>query len=80
MFSGTDQNCSLSTTGQVLLRLSVGIAIVVLFFKERKDSYFKWMWLAVLMKFAFYPPAVLWADVHQWQQAHLQWLQLLWQM
>lgn len=41
----------------------MGIITVVLFFVNRKDKFFKWMWLAVLLSFAFYIPVVLWADV-----------------
>lgn len=41
----------------------LGIVIIILFFKERNDKYFRWMWLAVLLSFAFYIPVVLWADV-----------------
>lgn len=41
----------------------MGIITVVLWFKKRDDKYFKWLWLAVLLSFAFYIPVVLWADV-----------------
>lgn len=41
----------------------IGLIMVVLFFKERKCTFFKWMWIAILMSFAFYIPVVLWADV-----------------
>lgn len=41
----------------------LGLLVVVLFFVMRKDKYFRWMWLAVLLSFAFYLPVVLWADV-----------------
>lgn len=40
----------------------LGLIIVILFFKERSDQYFKWMWLAITFSFAFYIPVVLWAD------------------
>lgn len=41
----------------------MGLIMVVLFFSKRKDKAFKWMWLAILLSFAFYIPVVLWADV-----------------
>lgn len=41
----------------------MGIITVVLFFKQRNDKPFKWMWLAITLSFAFYIPVVLWADV-----------------
>lgn len=42
----------------------MGLIVVCLFFKERNDEPFKWMWLAVTLSFAFYIPVVLWSDVH----------------
>lgn len=42
----------------------MGLITVVLFFKERQDQFFKWMWLAVLLSFGFYIPVVLWADMN----------------
>lgn len=41
----------------------MGIITVVLFFLQRGDKPFRWMWLAVTLSFAFYIPVVLWADV-----------------
>lgn len=41
----------------------LGILMVVLFFMKREDKVFKWMWLAILLSFAFYIPVVLWADI-----------------
>lgn len=43
----------------------MGILIIILFFnsaRERKDSAFKFMWLTIVLSFAFYIPVVLWAD------------------
>lgn len=42
----------------------LGLIMVVLFFGKRDDRPFKWMWLAILLSFAFYIPVVLWADVN----------------
>lgn len=42
----------------------IGIIMIVLYFIQRKDKAYKWMWLAILLSFAFYLPVVLWADVH----------------
>lgn len=40
----------------------LGIIIIILFFKAAKnDKYFKWLWLGVLLSFAFYLPVVLFA-------------------
>lgn len=41
----------------------IGIIMIILYFKERKDSAFKWMWLAITLSFAFYIPVVLWSDL-----------------
>lgn len=41
----------------------LGLLIVVLFFRKKNDRFFRWMWLAVLLSFAFYLPVVLWTDV-----------------
>lgn len=44
----------------------LGLLIIVLFYKEAKkqrDSAFKWMWLTIVLSFAFYIPVVLWAEV-----------------
>ena len=43
----------------------MGLLIIVLFFrksKEQNDRDFRWMWLTILLSFAFYIPVVLWAD------------------
>lgn len=43
----------------------MGILIIVLFFnsaREQKDIAFKFMWLTIVLSFAFYIPVVLWAD------------------
>lgn len=41
----------------------MGLMMVVLYFTERSDRQYRWMWLAVALSFAFYLPVVLWADV-----------------
>ena len=44
----------------------MGLLIIVLFYKsakENKDPSFRWMWLTIVLSFAFYIPVVLWADV-----------------
>lgn len=41
----------------------MGLIMVALFFSKREDKAFKWMWLAILLSFAFYVPVVLWANV-----------------
>lgn len=43
----------------------MGILIIILFYqsaKEHKDTAFKFMWLTIVLSFAFYVPVVLWAD------------------
>lgn len=45
----------------------IGILIVILFYKSAKqtgDKSFKYMWLTIVLSFAFYIPVVLWADVN----------------
>lgn len=45
----------------------MGIIIIVLFFKsaqEHRDDSFRFMWLTIVLSFAFYIPVVLWADVN----------------
>lgn len=42
----------------------MGLIMVCLFFVQREDVAFKWMWLAITLSFAFYIPVVLWSDVH----------------
>jgi hypothetical protein len=45
----------------------LGIVIIVLFYKKAKekgDRAFRFLWLAVLLSFAFYIPVVLWADFY----------------
>lgn len=45
----------------------LGIIVIVLFFKsaqEHKDGSFRFMWLTIVLSFAFYVPVVLWADVN----------------
>lgn len=41
----------------------LGLIMVALFFSKRSDKTWRWMWLAILLSFAFYLPVVLWADV-----------------
>lgn len=41
----------------------MGLITVILYFINKSDKFFKWMWLAVLLSFGFYIPVVLWADV-----------------
>ena len=44
----------------------VGLLIIALFYKSAKESNdqsFHWMWLTIVLSFAFYIPVVLWADV-----------------
>ena len=41
----------------------IGLIMVILYFKQRSDKDFKWMWLAIALSFAFYFPVVLWSDV-----------------
>ena len=42
----------------------IGAIMVALYYKQRSDEPFKWMWLAITLSFLFYLPVVLWADVH----------------
>ncbi|MGL6174635.1 MAG: hypothetical protein ACRC1P_08525 [Cellulosilyticaceae bacterium] len=45
----------------------MGIIIIVLFYKsakEHNDKSFKFMWLTIVLSFAFYIPVVLWADIN----------------
>lgn len=41
----------------------MGLIMIVLFFKQKSDADYKWMWLAITLSFVFYMPVVLWADV-----------------
>lgn len=41
----------------------MGILMIVLFFRKRSDRAFKWLWLAILLSFAFYIPVVLWSEI-----------------
>lgn len=41
----------------------LGLVMVMLFFQQRGDKPYQWMWLAITLSFAFYIPVVLWADV-----------------
>lgn len=45
----------------------LGVLIIVLFYRSAKaqqDRAFRWMWLTIVLSFAFYIPVVLWADVY----------------
>lgn len=44
----------------------LGLLIIVLFYKSAKETHdkaFRWMWLTIVLSFAFYIPVVLWAHV-----------------
>lgn len=44
----------------------LGLVSIVLFYRSAKqqgDRAFRWMWLTIVLSFAFYIPVVLWADV-----------------
>lgn len=45
----------------------IGLIIIILFYKgakENNDISFKYMWLTIVLSFAFYIPVVLWAEVN----------------
>lgn len=45
----------------------LGLLVIVLFYRSAKaqqDHAFRWMWLTIVLSFAFYIPVVLWADVY----------------
>ena len=53
-------------TGTFRLRFYQGLLVIVLFYqaaKKHQDRAFRWMWLTIVLSFAFYIPVVLWADV-----------------
>lgn len=41
----------------------MGIVMIVLYYKRRSDKPYRFMWLAIMLSFAFYIPVVLWADI-----------------
>ena len=44
----------------------LGLLMIVLFYRSaraQQDCAFRWMWLTIVLSFAFYIPVVLWADV-----------------
>lgn len=44
----------------------MGLLIIVLFYQSAKksnDKSFRWMWLTIVLSFAFYIPVVMWVDV-----------------
>lgn len=45
----------------------MGLIIIVLFYKKAKEAHdhsFRYMWLTIVLSFAFYIPVVLWADIN----------------
>lgn len=45
----------------------MGLLIIILFYrsaKDKADQDFRWMWLTIVLSFAFYIPVVLWADAY----------------
>ena len=43
----------------------LGLLVIILFYRSTKDGRdkpFRWMWLTIVLSFAFYIPVVLWAD------------------
>lgn len=43
----------------------LGLLVVLLFYqaaKQHQDRAFRWMWLTIVLSFAFYIPVVLWSD------------------
>lgn len=47
----------------------MGILIIALFYTEAKranDRPYRWIWLTIVLSFAFYIPVVLWADTVAW--------------
>lgn len=45
----------------------LGLIVIVLFYNsasKQKDTAFRFMWLTIVLSFAFYIPVVLWADVN----------------
>ena len=45
----------------------MGLITIYLFYqsaKEKNDQPFRWMWLTIVLSFAFYVPVVLWGDSH----------------
>lgn len=41
----------------------MGLIMIILYYRRRSDKPYRFMWLAILLSFAFYLPVVLWADV-----------------
>ena len=45
--------------------LLLGLLVIVLFYRsaaKHQDRAFRWMWLTIVLSFAFYIPVVLWSD------------------
>jgi hypothetical protein len=45
----------------------LGIIMIIIYYqrvKEKNDQVFKFLWLAILLSFAFYIPVVIWADIN----------------
>jgi len=43
----------------------LGLLVILLFYRSARSSHdkaFRWMWLTIVLSFAFYIPVVLWAD------------------
>ena len=52
---------------EMCIRDRMGLIIIVLFYKsakENNDSSFRWMWLTIVLSFAFYIPVVLLSLIH----------------
>lgn len=66
------QNCWLSADSPLIWGIwrnlpfaALGIVIILLFYRSARDhgdKAFRWMWLTIVLSFAFYIPVVLWAD------------------
>lgn len=41
----------------------MGVIMILLYYKRRSDKPYRFMWLAILLSFAFYLPVVLWAHL-----------------
>ena len=47
----------------------LGILIIILFYysaKKNQDKTYRFMWLTIVLSFAFYIPVVLWAHIYSW--------------
>lgn len=41
----------------------MGLIMIALYYTQRRDAAYRWMWLAITLSFVFYFPVVLWAEV-----------------